>query len=157
EMKGKAKLPTPDKITHLAQFLNFQRWRVQQWRGPLPAEKKLRRRITWAIRVLTEILPAHRDAHAAIADAVEYHGLDVSKERADLAAYSALITAAAAARKRGLPLVLDPMLVMSKPTPAWTDVVSDVAGLFRRVGAGERAARQMTADVMLDIVGEEIS
>lgn len=88
---------------------------------------------------------------------MEYHGLDVSKERADLAAYNALITAAAAARKRGLPLVLDPMLVMSKPTPAWTDVVSDVAGLFRRVGAGERAARQMTADVMLDIVGEEIS
>jgi hypothetical protein len=66
-LKGDAALPrlTDPAIVGLARVLNILQWKVQGWTGPWPKEQKQLQKITEAIWVLTEILPAQRDDYAA--------------------------------------------------------------------------------------------
>ena len=133
-LKGDAILPrsTDPAITHLARALNIFWWKVKGWTGPWREEQEQLKRIEEAIWVLTEILPAQRKDYAAIPAEMKHGDMTTGAEeaRADLAACDALVTAAHAARKRGLPLALNMMLVMSKPTKRWKDFAEDLRAIF---------------------------
>lgn len=133
-LKGAAILPrsTDPAITDLARMLNTFCWKVQGWTGPWREEQEQHQKIVDAIQVLTDIFPEQRKDYAAIAAAMERGDMTTAAEeaRADLAAFDALVTAAHAARERGLPLVLNMMLVMSKPTERWKDFAEDLRVIF---------------------------
>lgn len=138
-LKGGTALPgsTDPAITTLARALNIFWWKVKSWTGPWREEQKQLQKIADAIQVLTDIFPEQRKDYAAIAAAMESGDMTTAAEeaRADLAAFDALVTAAHAARKRGLPLALNMMLVMSKPimskpTKQWMDFAEDLRVIF---------------------------
>src|SRR5664279_2286858 len=159
-LKDNATLPrsTDPAITHLARALNVFWWKVKGWTGPWREEQKQLQRIEEAIRVLTEILPEQRKDYAAIPAAIERWNMTAAAAaRADLAAFDALITAAHAARERGLPLALNMMLVMSKPTERWKDFANELATIFHHClpNRPKAAARRFIMVVTPTINGEE--
>ena len=132
-LKGNATLPraTDPAITTLANALNMFWWKVKGWTGPWREEQEQLQRVQEAIWTLTEILPAQRKDYAAIPAAIERWNMTAAAEaRADLATFDALVTAAHTARERGLPLALNMMLVMSKPTERWKDFAEDLRVIF---------------------------
>ncbi len=132
-LKDDAILPraTDHAIRGLADVLNIIWWKVRGWTGPWREEQEQIQKIGEAIWALTEILPTQRKGYAAIPAAMERWDMTAAaaEARADLAAFDALVTAAHAARKRGLPLALN--TVTSKPTKRWKDFAKDLAAIFQ--------------------------
>jgi hypothetical protein len=158
-MKGDAILPrsTDPAIAHLALMLNMFWWEVKGWTGPWREEQEQLQRVHEAIWTLTEILPAQRKDYAAIPAAIERWNMTAAAEaRADLAAFDALVTAAHAARERGLPLALNMMLVMGKPTERWKDFAEDLRVIFGHAlpGRPKAAAYRFIMAVTPAITGQ---
>jgi hypothetical protein len=79
------------------------------------------------------------------------------KARADIAVLDALITAARAARERGLPVALDPMVVMSEPAEKWKDFAENLQAAFHELlpGRSKEAGYRFIQVVTPAITGEE--
>jgi len=133
-LKDNSALPpaTGPAISTLTHTLNLCWWQVKGWTKPWREEQKQLQRIGEAIWVLTEILPKQREEYAAVHAAMERWDMTAAtRAQADLAAFDALVTAAHAARKRGLPLALNMMLVTSKPIERWKDFAPKLAAVFQ--------------------------
>jgi hypothetical protein len=146
-------------FTYLATYLNILRWKVQGWTGPWPEYLKRLEKIGEAIWVLTEELPTQREHYAWVGDGLERAATEwrdaaaglradqieakefqgraaeecqrgATEARADLAAFDTLITAARAARDRGLPMIQDSMLVISRRCARWHDFARDLETAF---------------------------
>jgi hypothetical protein len=162
-LKDDATLPrsTDPTIAHLARVLNILRWKVQGWTGPWREEQEQRQRIATAISVLTEILPAERENYAATIGGFERWSMmdDAAEARADLAAFDALVTAARAARERGLPLALNTMIALSQSTERWKDFAEELQAIFHSAlpSQGKAAAYRFIVAVTPAITGEHPS
>lgn len=164
----------------LAGYLNFLRWRAQNWIGPWKTHHDERELGVKAIVWLTKIYPSHRESLAAEICAMEQWenaparsvreataaklgipcGPDfkdgLAKLRADLAAMDALIAAAWVARERGLPLA-HPMNVTSPAAELWPDIAEDLQKMLLAVlpAAGLEASYHFIEAVVPTITGEK--
>jgi hypothetical protein len=135
-LKGNARLPSPggSAVAHLVCYLNLLWWKVWGWTGPWLEEQGRHEMIAWAIQVLTEVLPLQRKDYIAATTPGEWKikgaAGTAAKAREDLATFKALVAAARKARRRGLPLAFNMMLVMSKPIYRWQDFAEDSHRVF---------------------------
>jgi hypothetical protein len=82
-----------------------------------------------------------------------------AQARARLAAFDALVTAALAARELGLPMVNNPVVVMTPRTERWRDFAEQLAAIFHSLlpGRPKAAVYRFIAGVAPDISGEHPS
>jgi len=82
-----------------------------------------------------------------------------AQARARLAAFDALVTAALAARDLGLPMVNDPVVVMTPRTERWRDFAEELAAIFHSLlpGRPKAAVYRFIAEVAPGISGERPS
>jgi hypothetical protein len=149
--------PTDPAILQLARCVNAYRQMVRGWAGPWREEETRRRKISEAIRVLAENLPAERKGFAVMPAILEQYASmeQAAKARATLAAFDALVTAAREASDRGLPqaFVRDP----SEPWPErWKDFAERMTDIFHEVlpGHSKAAAYRFIVAVTPAITGE---
>ena len=172
-------------IAELTRALTIFWWRALGWADPWPEESEQLNKIKAAIRVLAKILPEQRAAYAAVLAGLERPrspymaaiakraGVDIaasdaaiaeSKEHiaADIAACDALITAARAARERGLPRTLYPMPFPRKPIKRWQDFAKELHAIFlsqlpkARKHEGKHAGYRLIMEVApIIITGED--
>ena len=178
-LKGNDRLPPQDGelIAMLTKALNILHWRVKGWAGPWSEHLETVRRIGEAILILTETLPTLREDYVREIKLLERHDLAteppnrpaadsakaraciaefIEKQRARLAAFDALVSAADDARELGLPMVNNPMLVTSPRTEHWMDYAETLAAIFRSAlpGRSKEAAFRFVEAVSPTISGE---
>lgn len=135
-LKGEARLPRPGDpaISDLVRALCWLQRRFRGWTGPWLIELENFRRIDEAIRVLTEILPRHREVYAGIVADFERFGAAQEwaemEARAQLEAFDALVAAAHAARDVGLPLLQESALALTPRTERWRDFGRELEACF---------------------------
>ena len=135
------------------------------------------RRAGEAIWILTEILPTLREDYAREINLLERSVLEtepsnfpatdsakaraciatfIEKQRARLAAFHALDTAAHNARELGLPMVNNPMLVTTPRTEHWMEYAETLAAIFHSAlpGRSKEAAFRFIEAVSPTISGE---
>jgi hypothetical protein len=160
-LKGDVTLPVPTTIAPLMFCLNGICSKVKGWAGPWREEQKQLAMAAEAIRILIEFLPTQRNIYVALAGASERlcKKEAAAKTQADLAALDSLISAARVARKRGLPLTLNAMLVAPSPTEGWTDIAEELRELFHSVlpDASKEAGYRFVKAVVPTITGESPS
>jgi hypothetical protein len=145
-------------IKHLAWCLNLFRWKVWGWNGPWLQEREQWEKVVEAIQTLIDIPPDQRDEYVAIADGFDRWNLTkaATEARADLAAFDALIAAAAAAAKCGLPLMLNTM-IETEEIRGWRDVAMELEAIFHAAlpAAPKEAGYRFIKAAMPDIADED--
>jgi len=141
--------PTDPTIAYLANALNAI-WSSAQSAPAWRENQERLRKIEDAIRVLTEILPEHR----AVFTSTPF-GLSEADARDDLAAFDALVTAARAARERGLPRAKT-VFIETVPTEEWRHFAEYLMAIFQFSVPKQpkAAAYRFIAAVTPDISGE---
>lgn len=123
-LKGNSALPAygDPAIIRLVRVLNALWGKVRLGRGTWHEELSQREQMIHAIDLFTNVLPSHRDAYATLVNLLERWGIaeGIDDARADVVVLDALIAAARATQKRGLPLCINMFDAEALSTPSAT-------------------------------------
>jgi hypothetical protein len=136
-------VPTEAHLAPLAGMLNLMRGHVRGWQGPVPRDLAQCLQVEWALRLLAEKLPGHRERYVDATRPSPYSDADYSPAvlemirrdereveqrfggslpapQEQLAAFDAVVVAAQDALRLGLPMY--PPAMLGQPATTWRDV-----------------------------------